>query len=77
MKGDVLEIYLKKETICPLAGFLYRNNEAFDVQYDQAVERIVHLIKLLPKDELTEILKIEEPDTFKVSETSYRKELGR
>ncbi|MCX8207342.1 MAG: YkgJ family cysteine cluster protein [Methanothrix sp.] len=63
-----LEIYLKKESICPLAGYLLSDREAYERQLKLAVERILDLVGDMSKDELAEVLRIEEPETFKVME---------
>jgi Fe-S-cluster containining protein len=63
-----MEIYLKKESICPLVGHLKYYPEAYRHQYELAVRHLVHLAKALPPEELAEILKVEEPETEKVAE---------
>jgi len=63
-----LEIYLKRESICPLAGYLLRDSEAYEKQMKLAVEKILDLIRDMSRDELAAVLKIEEPETFKVME---------
>ncbi len=68
MKGSILEIYLKTEKICPMVKILKENKEIYDGLFEVAVEKIVHLVENLPKNELEEILKIEEPDTELVAE---------
>jgi Fe-S-cluster containining protein len=68
IRDGKLEIYLKKETICPLVGHLKYYPEAYRHQYEHAVQHIVHLIKKLPPQELAEVLKVEEPETEKVAE---------
>lgn len=68
MKGSILEIYLKKETICPMVRLLKENKEIYDGFFDAAVEKISDLVRKLPKEELAEILKIEEPETDLVTE---------
>lgn len=68
MKGSILEIYLKKETICPMVRLLKENKEIYDGLFDAAVEKIIELVRKLPSDELAEILKIEEPETELVTE---------
>lgn len=72
VKGDKLEIYIKKETICPLVGFLKENREILSAHIRIAVENIVELIKNLDRGELEEILKIEEPETEKLFEISLK-----
>lgn len=68
MRGSILEIYLKKEKICPMVRFLKENKEAYDSLFEAAVGKIVDLVSRLPANELSEILKIEEPDTELVAE---------
>jgi Fe-S-cluster containining protein len=63
-----LEIYLKKESICPLVSHLKYYPEAYRHQYEHAVRHLTSLIKALPVTELSEILKVEEPETEKVAE---------
>lgn len=72
LKGDVLEIYLKKESICPLVRLLRENEILYKKQFEIAVENILRLIQELGRDELEEILKIEEPETEKVAEIKLR-----
>ncbi|MCS7118828.1 MAG: YkgJ family cysteine cluster protein [Archaeoglobaceae archaeon] len=68
LKGDVLEIFLKKEDICPLVTYLKRDKRAYKEQFKRAVASIVQLILDLDKESLEEILKIEEVETVKVAE---------
>lgn len=68
MQGDILQIFLKKESICPMVKVLIENREAYDGLFQAAVERIIDLVNALPEDELAEILKIEEPETDLVAE---------
>ncbi len=63
-----LEYYLKLEKICPLAGVLYRNPEMLANHLDGAKVEIRQLVEDLPADELKVIVKIAEPDTFKICE---------
>lgn len=64
----MLEIYLKRESICPLAGYLLNDREAYERQLKLAVEKILDLVENLREDELAAVLEIEEPETFKVME---------
>lgn len=76
MVGDILQIYLKKETICPLVSYLKEDRRAYEDQYRVAVRNIIDLVRDLPAEELAIILKIEEPDTVKVAEidlSGYRR----
>lgn len=68
MKGSILEIFLKKESICPMVKLLKGNKEVYDGFFEAAVEKIIGLVSKLPKEELAEILKIEEPETELVME---------
>lgn len=74
LKGDVLEIYIKKENICPTVKYLKENKKAFKTQMLTAIENIVNLINDLDEQSLQEILKIEEPETVKVTEIYLRRQ---
>jgi len=68
VKGDVIEIFLKFETICPIVGLLKEVPEAYGQQFALAKECITRLVSNLTEEELREICKIEEPETEKVAE---------
>jgi hypothetical protein len=68
IKDNVLQIFLKRENICPMVRFLKANRKAYDGLFETSVEKIMHLIKNTPASEMAEILKIEEPDTDLVAE---------
>lgn len=68
LRNSILEIYLKKDEICPLAKYLRENLEVYEKQFKLAVENITRLIEDLDDEVLAEILKIDEPETFKVAE---------
>ncbi len=72
LKGEVLEIYIKKEEVCPLVEYLKKNKKIYYEQFRIAVANIVQLILDLDKESLEEILKIEEPETVKVSSIHLR-----
>lgn len=72
IKGDKLELYIKKETICPLVKFLKENDLLFWEHLRIATEKLVELIRELDRAELEEILKIEEPETEKIFEISLK-----
>lgn len=63
IRNDKLEIYLKQERICELVAFLKSNPEVYKEQYDLALQNIAQLLKALPKEELAELLKVEEDAT--------------
>jgi len=68
VKGDVIEIFLKYETICPVVGLLRAEPEAYAHQFALAKKSIAHLVRNLREEELEAICRIEEPDTEKVAE---------
>ncbi len=68
MKDSVLQIFLKKESICPMVKFLKADRKAYDGLFEVSVEKIIKLVESVPLAELEEILKIEEPETDLVAE---------
>ena len=68
IRAGMLEIFLKHEAICPLAGMFRRNPEAYRVHHDRAVHEIARLVRELPAPELEAVLRVEEPETDKVEE---------
>jgi Fe-S-cluster containining protein len=68
MKGSLLQIFLKKESICPMVRFLKADRKAYDELFDVSVKKILDLVKAVPALEMAEILKIEEPETDLVAE---------
>jgi Fe-S-cluster containining protein len=68
IRNGVLEIYLKKEILCPIVPYLKKDEQAYRRQYAMAIDNITKLVRCLPPDEILEILKIEEPETEKVAE---------
>lgn len=63
-----IQWYLKKESICPLAGWLYKNPKEFHRHLNLAKKEINKLIQDLKIQSLAAILKIEEPETFLIGE---------
>jgi len=63
-----IEWFLKTEKICPLAGALYGNKEALKNHLEGARKELLKLVHDLDSEALCAILKIEEPDTFKIGE---------
>jgi uncharacterized protein len=68
VKEGVIEIYLKKESICPLVTVMKQDQKAYDEQYKLAVDKIIRVVAFLPEEELSTVCTIEEPDTDKVEE---------
>jgi Fe-S-cluster containining protein len=67
-KTKKVEYFLKKSEICAYASELYKNKTAFNDHFGVAKKQIMRLIKELSADELRELTKIDEPQTFKVGE---------
>lgn len=68
VKGDVIEIFLKFETICPIVRLFREVPEAYDQQYALAVKSISHLVSNLKEEEIAAICRIEEPETELVAQ---------
>jgi len=67
-KTKKVEWFLKTSELCAYAGVLYKNKAAFKEHFEVAKKQITSLIKQLGADELRAIVKIDEPQTFKVGE---------
>jgi Fe-S-cluster containining protein len=76
-KTKKVEWFLKKSEICAYAGELYKNKAAFDDHFEVAKKEIMRLIRELDADELRVLMKIEEPQTFKVGEDDLPVEVVR
>ena len=63
-----IEWFLKKSEICAFAGLLYSDKAAFKDHFAAAKKELTQLIEELDPEELRVILKIEEPDSFKIGE---------
>jgi Fe-S-cluster containining protein len=68
IKDNVLQIFLKRESICPMVRFLKANRKAYDGLFETSVENIMNLVNSIPASEMAEILTIEEPETDLVAE---------
>jgi hypothetical protein len=67
-KTKKVEWFLKTSELCAYAGTLYKNKAAFKNHFEVAKKQITRLVKQLSADELKVIVKIDEPQTFKVGE---------
>ena len=76
-KTKKVEWFLKKSEICAYAGELYKNKAAFKDHFEVAKKEIMRLIRELDADELRVLMKIEEPQTFKVGEDDLPVEVVR
>ena len=72
MKGNILQIFIKRESICPMVRFLKANRKAFDGLFEASVERIMELVDKVSPEEMAEILKIDEPETDLVAEIKLK-----
>jgi len=72
-KTEKIEWHLKKESICSLAGKLYRDKERLGKHLALAKNEIMRLVRELDTEALKTILRIEEPETFKIDEDDVEK----
>jgi hypothetical protein len=63
-----VEWFLKKSEICTFAGILYSDKVAFKKHFEIAKKQLTRLVCELSREELSAILKIDEPQTFKIGE---------
>ncbi|VVB72128.1 Putative zinc- or iron-chelating domain protein [uncultured archaeon] len=63
ISGDFLQIFIKRESICPMVRFLKANRKVYDALFEAAVQCIIDLVAAVPPDEMAEIIKIDEPET--------------
>jgi Fe-S-cluster containining protein len=64
-----IEWFLKKNRICALAGKLRKNEKVFKKHFESAKKEILNLVCELDSEALQAILKIAEPETFKIDES--------
>lgn len=67
-KTQKIEWFLKKDTVCTLAGKLYKKPDVYDKHMISAKRELGRLIRELDAEALRAVLTVEEPDTFKVGE---------
>ena len=72
-KTQKIEWHLKKETVCALAGELFKDKHRLGKHLALAKREIRELVKDLDAGDLRSILKIEEPETFKIEEDTVEK----
>jgi len=70
-----IEWFLKSESICPVAGILYKDKEALKKHLSSAKKELQTLVHELNVEALCTLLKIEEPETFKIGEDSLSPEI--
>jgi len=76
-KTKKVEWFLKKDELCAFAGILYKNQTGFKEHLEIAKKQIMRLIKELSAEELRAIVKIEEPQTFKIGEDDLPQQVAR
>ncbi len=69
--------FLKKSEICAYAATLYADKEAFKKHFDIAKEKITQLVCELDPEEIRTIMKIDEPQTFKIGEDDLPLEVAK
>ena len=65
IKGNLIGIYLRHESICPIVRLLKAVPGAYRQQYELAVQGITHLVQYLTDDEISVICRIDKPETKK------------
>lgn len=70
-----IEWFLKSEGICPLAGILYKDKYVLEKRLSSARKELQTLVQELDAETLCALLKIEEPETFKIGEDSLSPEI--
>ena len=71
-----IEWFLKKSELCAFAGVLFNEKEAFKEHFEAAKLELTELIQKLTAEELRAIVKIDEPQTFKVGENDLPLEVA-
>jgi Fe-S-cluster containining protein len=70
VKNRKIEWHLKTEGSCLLAGAIGKDEEAFKRHLESAKRELFRLVSELDSGSLKAILKISEPETFKIGEDS-------
>jgi len=75
IENKTIEWHLKMEKICSLAGVLYKNKDVLKKHLELAKKEILNLVSELDCEALKAILKIEEPETFKIGKDNIGKDI--
>ncbi len=75
LETEKIEWFLKNSEICALAELLYFDKSRFKDHLEAAKTEIMRLVSELDEAELKAILKIPEPQTFKVDENELPKNI--
>jgi len=76
-KTKKIEWFLKKKEICAYAGILFDDKVSLEEHFKEARKQLLDLVKDLSADELRAIVKIEEPQTFKLSDDDLPLEVAK
>jgi Fe-S-cluster containining protein len=76
IKNGKIEWFLKKDTICMLAGKLHEDGNRFEKHFEAAKSEILSLVHELDSEALQAILKIAEPETIKIDEDNIDNQLS-
>ena len=76
-KTGKIEWFIKMDRICPLAGAVCLNKQLLQRHLASAKREVLRLVAQLTAEELKAILKKDEPETFKIEEEDFEKELLR
>jgi len=71
-----LEFFLKKSEICTFAPKLFQDRGKFKKHFEVAKREIIRLIRSLDASALLAVLKVEEPQTFKIGEAALPKNVA-
>lgn len=63
-----IEWFLKKSDVCGLAAVFFGDEAAFKKHFDVAKKQLMRLICELDPEDIRNIVKIDEPETFKIGE---------
>ncbi len=72
-----VEWFLKKSELCAFAGELFSDKDAFKKHFEAAKIELTKLIQELTAEELRAIVKIDEPQTFKVGDNDLPLEVAK
>lgn len=76
-KTRKIEWFIKMDRICPLAGTVYQNKRMLRKHLASAKKEVLRLVAQLTTEERKAILEKDEPETVKIEEDDFEKELLR
>lgn len=75
LEKGIIEWFIKKESICPLAGNVYRDKQLLQKHLLSAKKEVLRLVAQLTGEELKAILSKDEPETLKIGEDKLEEKL--